>query len=367
MKSSDKNAKDIWATDGTGIDVVMCTMSRNRFHFLLQVMRFDDVSTRANRVRFDKITHVRQIFEKVVLNSQNAYTVSEYCTLDEHLEGFRGRSSFRQYIRNKPAKYGIKIFMLSDSRTFYTNNMEIYAGTQPPGPFQISNSVQEVVRRMIRPISGTNRNLTIDNWFTSIPVALDLLKNHKLTIVGTLRRDKREIPPEFLTTNKRKIHSSLFGFSEEKMTLVSYVPSKKKVVLGLSTMHSTNQIDESTGDKKKPELITFYNLTKGGVDVVDRMCANYTVSRTSNRWPLTVFYFLLDIVGINAQIIYEGNSREKAVRRTFLKELGISLVKNHIQTRSTIVTLPKELRTKIRMILGQPERQPQELLRKNAR
>lgn len=81
---------------------------------------------------------------------------------------------------------------------------------------------------------------------------------------------------------------------------------------------------------------------------------------------MTVFYFLLDIVGINAQIIYEGNSSEKSVRRTFLTEQGISLDKNHIQTRSTIVTLPKELRTKIRMILGQPERQPQELLRKNA-
>lgn len=54
------------------------------------------------------------------------------------LEAFRGRCSFKQYIPSKPNRYGIKIFALSDARTFYTiytfyTNMEIYAGKQPEG------------------------------------------------------------------------------------------------------------------------------------------------------------------------------------------------------------------------------------------
>lgn len=366
MKSSHNNTGDIWAKDGTGLDIVMCTMSKSRFHFLLQVIRFDDISTRAIRKQIDKITHVREIFEKVVSNSQQAYTISEYATLDEHLEGFRGRCSFRQYIRNKPAKYGIKIFMLCDARTFFTNNMEIYAGTQPDGPYKISNAVPDVVKRMIRPISGTNRNLTVDNWFTSVPLAIDLLKNHKVTMVGTIRKDKREIPSEFKTTKDRSVCSSIFGFHEEKMTLVSYAPNKKKVVLGLSTMHYNKEIDNSTGEQKKPEIITFYNTTKGGVDVVDRLCANYSTGRTSNRWPLTVFFFLLDIVGINSQIIYEANSGDKIPRRVFLKNIGKILISNHLNYRSTIMTLPKDLKTRIQLQLGQPQRQRQ-LVRKNAR
>ncbi|KAG8288376.1 hypothetical protein J6590_018896 [Homalodisca vitripennis] len=47
-------------------------------------------------------------------------------------------------------------------------------------------------------------------------------------------------------------------------------------------------IDEESGDQLKPELITFYNLTKGGVGVVDRMKTEYCVTRVSNRRPLTV-------------------------------------------------------------------------------
>lgn len=367
MKSSHLNTKDIWEKDGTGIDVVMCTMSRSRFHFLMQAIRFDDITTRATRRQVDKITHVRYIFERFVSNSQNAYTISEYATIDEKLEGFRGRCSFRQYIRNKPSKYGIKIFMLSDSRTYYTNNMEIYAGTQPDGVYQVSNSAQDVVKRMVQPITGTNRNITIDNWFTSIPLALDLLKTHKLTLVGTLRRDKREVPSDFVTTKHKEVFSSRFGFHPEKMTLVSYVPNKKKVVLCLSTMHYDNKIDESTGEQKKPELITFYNATKGGVDVVDRMCSNYSVSRTSNRWPLTIFYCLLDIAGINSQVIYNSNTNDMMSRRTFLKALGKELIQTHLRTRLEIVTLPKELRSRIAFVLGQPRHQPQQHFRKNAR
>lgn len=164
-------------------------MSRNRFHFLLRCLRFDGPTTRATRIKLDKITHVREIAQ-FVSNCKSAYTISEYATIDEKLEAFRGRCGFRQYIKKKPAKYGIKIFMLCDSRTFYTSNMEIYAGSQPEGPYAVNNSAKDVVERIVQPISGTNRNVTLDNWFTSIPLAIDLLKNHKLTMVGTIRKQR---------------------------------------------------------------------------------------------------------------------------------------------------------------------------------
>lgn len=47
----------------------------------------------------------------------------------------------------------------------------------------------------------------------------------------------------------------------------------------MSTKHHDNAIDESTGEKQKPEMITFYNSTKAGVDVVDELSASYNVSR----------------------------------------------------------------------------------------
>jgi hypothetical protein len=53
-------------------------------------------------------------------NRRNNYRISEYCTIDESLVPFWGRCPFRQFMQNEHAKYGIKLFCLVDSRTFYT-------------------------------------------------------------------------------------------------------------------------------------------------------------------------------------------------------------------------------------------------------
>ena len=74
----------------------------------------------------------------------------------------------------------------------------------------------------------------------------------------------------------------MFGFGDN-VTLVSYVPQtkqKKNVVL-FSSMHHDDKIDPESGDMKKPEIITFYNSTKGRVDMVDQMAGEYDTSRNS--------------------------------------------------------------------------------------
>lgn len=64
-------------------------------------------------------------------------------------------------------------------------------------------------------------------------------------------------------------------------------------------MHCDDYIDLNSDDLKKPEIITFYNVTKGGVDVADRLKSEYSVTRISNRWPVTIFCSLLNIGAIN--------------------------------------------------------------------
>jgi len=51
-------------------------------------------------------------------NCRNNYRIGEYCTIDKSLVPFRGRCPFQQFMQNKPAKYGIKVFCLVDSRMF---------------------------------------------------------------------------------------------------------------------------------------------------------------------------------------------------------------------------------------------------------
>jgi hypothetical protein len=257
FKSSRQNLDDLWANDETGMEIFRSTMRLQLFRFLLQCLRFDDRTTRAARSEVDKLAPIRQFVLTFCNKMMSHYSVGELVTIDEKLEKFIGKCPFRQYIASKPEKYGIKIYAFVDSKIFYTQNLEIYAGKQPEGPYQLSNSPADVVER-ISPISGSGRNVTVDNWFISVSLAMKLLKYHNLTILGTIRKNKKEIPPQLVQTNNKAINTTIFCFRKE-MTMVSYVPKKGKVLLLVSTMHNDDKIDETTQQLRKPEIITTYS------------------------------------------------------------------------------------------------------------
>ncbi|XP_023220256.1 piggyBac transposable element-derived protein 4-like [Centruroides sculpturatus] len=190
--------------DGTGLEIVRIVMSEKRFKFLLCNLRFDDKNLRKERIKTDKLAAVRDMVDIFVKSCQKNYSISEYCTIDEKLEGFRGRCGFRQYMPKKPQRYGIKIYVLADARMYYTYNFEIYCGKQPEGPYSISNSPDQVVKRLINPITKSGRNLTVDNWFTSYSLFSDLLRD-RITMVETIRKNKRELPLQFTDVRGRKV------------------------------------------------------------------------------------------------------------------------------------------------------------------
>lgn len=76
-------------------------------------------------------------------------------------------------------------------------------------------------------------------WFTSIVLALGKL----LTIVGTVKADKLQIPPMFLKITKVSVSYKMYGCIE-KLTLLPYVPKK-------SSFHGNC------------EIIKLYIITKG--------------------------------------------------------------------------------------------------------
>ncbi len=41
---------------------------------------------------------------------------------------FKGRLGFKQYMKDKPTKWGIKVFVLSDATNGYIYRLEIYTG-----------------------------------------------------------------------------------------------------------------------------------------------------------------------------------------------------------------------------------------------
>lgn len=349
-KFSHTNLEELWSI-AFGTSIFRTTMSMNRFKFIGCCLRFDDKTTRAERKSTDKFAPIRNIWESFVENARSLYSPAEYVTIDEQLLGFRGRCPFRVYMRNKPDKYGLKVVMMNDAKTFYMLNATPYAGKfKPPNKEPVPSYY---VRTLSEPIHGSNRNITVDNWFSSIPLFEKMLMDYKLTMVGTLRSNKPEIPPSF--TAKKAEGASIFAFDSNKM-LVSYSPRTNKNVLILSSMHQSKEVDEGTN---KPEVILFYNSTKGGTDSFDQLCHSYTVSRKCNRWPLRMWYGMMDQSGINAMVLYNLRQQNpKMKRRKFLMELSLSMIKPFLQSKLQVSTLRRSLRISICEILGQNALQP---------
>lgn len=96
-------------------------------------------------------------------------------------------------------------------------------------------------------VENTEHNITFDNFFNSDPPTLDLLSK-RLTIIGTMGKNKRYIPHIMKPSQSRAVYSSEFGFSGN-MAMESYVPNKNKSVFLLSTMHQDKAISDCPKSK----------------------------------------------------------------------------------------------------------------------
>ena len=91
------------------------------------------------------------------------------------------------YIKSKPGRYGIKVWAAADVQTSYLLNLQPYTGKF--NGQREKNQGERVVTDLISPFYGTGRGVTTDNFFTSIPLALKLLREN-ITLTGTIRSNK---------------------------------------------------------------------------------------------------------------------------------------------------------------------------------
>ena len=151
------------------------------------------------------------------------YTPGVGCTVDESLLGFQGRCSFKQYIPNKPSKYGIKMYVLVDSKSFYSVCSEIHTGkgTHTPGLPVPTLAVLD----LIQPTYIRDKQTT-DNYYTSVSLAGEL-KSNKLTLVGTMKKNKRCIPSSFLDKSRCR-YSLVCIWSCQRFHSALYCSKKKQ-------------------------------------------------------------------------------------------------------------------------------------------
>ena len=297
------------------------TMSRNDFTEIMKYIRFDKKSERSQRLQTDKFSMISTIWDRFIENSQNCYKPGAYIAVDEQLFPSKTRCRFTQYMPNKPDKFGIKFWLACDVKSKYIINGFPYLGKDERRDCSIPLG-EFVVLKLMDPFTGCGRTVTTDNFFTSVSLAKKLLAR-KTTIVGTIRGNKRELPKLAKEKKDKMVRFSSKFYKSNYITLTVYKSKPKKKVLVLSSKHNSIEIEKSS--KRIPETIRFYNSTKFGVDVADQMARKYSVKSKSCRWPLQVFFNILDLAGINAWILYKETTGENISRQEFLFQLASEL------------------------------------------
>ena len=177
-------------------------MPRDRFLQIFWNLHLCDPSVTAKDPRNAKVQPLLDIHSSVF---ESAYTPGQHVAVDESMIGFKGRVSFRQYIRGKLHHFGIKAFVLVDSKTGYVHRLRIYFGAdtdiiEDPNLLHTTRTVLTLAA----PLEGKGYHLYTDCIYTSPDLALALYKK-KIMMTGTVRINRRSMPLAVKASGKAKM------------------------------------------------------------------------------------------------------------------------------------------------------------------
>ena len=306
--------------------------SEKRYAFIMRSLRFDNKAERNGNDRFE---YCRVLWDTLMENCKRNWIAGPTVTVDEQLIPFRGRCLFRMYMPNKPAKYGLKIFMVCDSKSQYCLFGIPYLGKGSVDKKELKGGVNQGEYFTMKLLELGNllhdigRVVVTDNWFVSRHLA-QTLYNIGLFLIGTIRQ-KPYLPADTVCTNLVN-EQECVAFYDHDLN-ANYVMKRKKgkkTVTILTAVH--NKLTYVEG--KKTEAHMYYNAAKGGVDGFDKIIALHSVSRKTNRWPMSIFYGMINIAVANAWIIFKGRPHERVCyKQDFMQNIALTMASDWARER----------------------------------
>ena len=104
--------KNYWSVEeGLGNPLIQNTRTRARFWEVLQSMPFADNFQNLPPIdseQYDSAWKLRPLFDHLLKHFQESVQPESHQFIDEHMFKFKGKSLMRQYLKNRPVKWGFK-------------------------------------------------------------------------------------------------------------------------------------------------------------------------------------------------------------------------------------------------------------------
>ena len=333
--------------------------SRNRFELIFWMLHISSVPEGQTPNRLDK---VRALLNLLVGNFKKYMNPSSNLSVDETMIGFRGRFGAKQYIPNKPTKYGVKAFTLADSKNGYILDILLYTGADT---LENSNTIfshlpqpARIVSTLCQDYLDQGRTVYTDRYYTSIPLA-QTLETHETSFIGTCMKNRKQIPQSFRHKTFRLSDGEVRAFRSGRLLALAWrAPSKKKGIIMLTTRDSCQQttvVSKATGRSSiKPVVVDYYNQSMNGVDLADQYTVYYSFIRKSKKWWKKVCFWLLEVAVVNSYILYH-TTNSTYTHLQFRRSIIDTLARMHLQEANGQRGRPFK-RSLTDMTAGDPER-----------
>ena len=160
--------RDYWSTNQVlATPWFPSVMARERFFSILRYLHLVDSSLQKKRgeVGYDPLYKVRPILDHLTAIFPMYYQPKREISINEMMVGTRCRISFLQYLPKKPTKFGIKIFVNSESKTGYILALQVYIGACSTADLTNKKGVgYRVVMDLMERYQGRGHCLYVDNF-----------------------------------------------------------------------------------------------------------------------------------------------------------------------------------------------------------
>ena len=340
-----------WSTDPMyGNEGIKKVFSRDRFKEIGRFLHFSNSAEEPKRGEqgYDRLFKVRHILEHTRENFKKAYKPGKNLSIDEGMIAYKGRIGFKQYMPQKPIKYGMKVWLCADPQNGYVLNHEVYLGKEREGQdlYAGKGLGYYVVMNMTEPYHGKSHHAYFDNFFSSPELMEDLLFDKQTYACGTVRRNRKGLPK---FDGKKMGKGDIIVHQKGESNLMLTTWKDKREINVLSTNSSPLEPPRNIirrGKKgvqevvEKPAVVCLYNAYMIGVDLSDQLRSYYPLGRKGHRWYKYIFWFLFDVSVGNAMVLWnEFQPQETNRRRSGLKfrqSLAMQMIGGYCGRKSAI-------------------------------
>jgi hypothetical protein len=288
---------------------------------------------------YDPVHKVKDVMDYILKRSKKLFSPGEEClSLDETLIRAFGRIKFKVRIISKSARYGIKIYVVTDARTSYVLQVIVYTGKNTNETEDGMKKTVQVVTKLLEDYMGTNRHVFVDRFYTSLEL-LRVLDANGIKMTGTVMGNR--LPKGVRVAKASQEFKSMARGDATKYRLVYKNSSGEDVYAGLvvwkdSTMvyclsNGCNNFGLDNCNRRlalgtvvipRPSCISRYNENMGGVDLADmrRLHCNSTIMG-QKRWWLKLFFYMLDVGTSNSLVLHNEKRNDN------LEQMNISSFK----------------------------------------